>query len=326
MSRIMLAFMLIGLTSGCATAVEGEPKAVGAVDPSNYYGFELSAEEQQRLLLNQAVRQIEPCGLVDEAAIAQQGQVVAFGPGDTVGDCEIRYLPPGRDPDNSVWVTVDLASPVVLGPQAGDADGAPLYESSSGGGSDYCYRYLALDIELPDVESGNSEVTVKPPVAYAYISVYSAEGPPCEAVAAIARMVVANLRSGPPQRDADTPIPLATVDPCALVGNLPADFSATKVRFDDGPFKCNIELGDDRRLAITYQLSPDLDLPDERRVEWADGVFVVDDSSGCFAQFEPGTRVTTVADDPHVVQVLFQTFTCDTVEDLADSIAATYGV
>jgi hypothetical protein len=225
-------------TSAASTAKTDSARTTVAADANSAAQTSSAADVN---LSAAKLRLIDPCGLLDAATMAQFGSPQ---PSTSAGiDACNDDVSDGRGNDLNVTVTVgsDLSDYNPTGTIAG----LPAAEDSD---STACFDRL---------------VTQRDPVIGIEIQADYDKNPSCPVARELAQLVVAHIRSSPPQR-ADGAGSLATVDPCDTIDDATAAAvdGGTPGKRAEGLYRCEWQ-NDGTGFDLTVEFSLDQDPKDD---------------------------------------------------------------
>ncbi|NEW58053.1 hypothetical protein GV794_20690 [Nocardia cyriacigeorgica] len=87
---IAAAAMIAASLTGCAQRITGDANAAGTAAT---YRQGLSAEQRAALLVSDQIRRLDPCGFINDAAIATLGTPAYFGGSQGFDECHIAFRP-----------------------------------------------------------------------------------------------------------------------------------------------------------------------------------------------------------------------------------------
>ncbi|WP_157227806.1 hypothetical protein [Nocardia asiatica] len=209
------------LLTGCVHDITGAALPAIADNGPSSYRRGLSAEDQARLAVSDRVRELDPCGFVNEAAVATLGVPIYFGQGQGFDSCILRFQP-SIGPSRIYEVTIDTG--------LRDTETPPTTIHS-------------VPVRLRPADGCMATVPYKPRDFVFWLKGRENSNTCTEAVAFV-RAALPMLQSRPvrarSQRVLDTP--LARLDPCAalsIIGkNRPRLVVDTKLR----PYFCTFAL------------------------------------------------------------------------------------
>ena len=299
----MLAAVALAMsvsTSGCAVVLLGSAYPAGSSSPANKYGFEMS--EADRYLADSAdfVRSLDPCGFLTEDDLAGLGTVVQLRPDGELSTCSADVKPAKSSATDSVSIDLNAYAPSSDDPDyeqitIGDEQ---VYLDNSSEGS--CSISFPLRAEFggatPDgmdgflVESGRS---------FASIDVYRSDADACSAATTVTETALGLLDDPPLRADSKYNIPLASKDPCAVVGQLPATWTVERWNPESDPYRCHFTASsstfEDNLMMLDVALTyVDSDVASNDREAIQQGGYTVevrDSDSACFADIVLGNPV-----------------------------------
>ncbi|MFI5720481.1 hypothetical protein [Nocardia sp. NPDC051750] len=338
---------VIGAT-GCtssSTPAQSADTTPSATTSLSYPGF-LTADQQNTLAYRAELSSVDPCGFLAVDAISDIGTADYIGAGGAYETCTAHFSPPaGPQQIREILVRIGSSS----GDYGTPVEGTPIRLSAT---PDLCTSYIPFDearkVGLSYTVTAAGELTA------------AATGPredlcPAARTVAEAGMRLAATR---PQRSASPPFtenpsfpthaqvnhPLATLDPCAVLGTLAAE--APALHFYPGPvgWGCNFGIDTDHTKIhhITYSydylrkaLETRRYADDETRITVA-GLPGVEKRSGQYASMK--YCLITLATDPdaaaedaegnslqgHLIGVSTDGLGCDAARRTAEAIATLY--
>lgn len=225
-------------TSGCAVVLLGNASPA----MQTRYGFELSEADQYLVDSADFVRSLDPCGLFSVDDLAALGTLVQLRPDGDLSTCTADVQKPtasGRF-SSTDSVSIDLHG---HRPPTDDSDvhqvtigGEQVYMDSSS--SDSCYISFPLRDEFDGTApSGLDDVRTELNRSFARITVYRQDA--CTAATRIAETALGRMGDPPLRAGSKYDLPLASKDPCSVLGSLPETWTVDRWRPDADPYSCH---------------------------------------------------------------------------------------
>ncbi|WP_067654402.1 DUF3558 domain-containing protein [Nocardia harenae] len=105
-ARLVLATVALALLTGCA-AVPGTALPEPPGDGTMNYRRDLAPAQQAQMATADRIRTLDPCGFINDAALATFGKLESIGQGQSFETCELRYVR-GSAPAGITSVEVEL--------------------------------------------------------------------------------------------------------------------------------------------------------------------------------------------------------------------------
>ncbi|WP_280209325.1 hypothetical protein [Nocardia cyriacigeorgica] len=218
-----MAVSIAALLTGCGQRITGDATAEGT---SQTYLQALSPDQRAELGVSAQIRKLDPCGFINEAAIATLGTPAYFGSSQGFDECQVSFRREGRAVP-VYKVAVDLSHHSVTGPTE-TIDGVAV-RIERGLGCTITVPYRVRDF------------------SYWF---YASEGPDgreadvCSAAKDFVRAALPLLDTEPMRSDTTRAVdsPLARMDPCAALNVLDAD--PDRLQIDTGvvAYNCEVQL------------------------------------------------------------------------------------
>lgn len=242
--------------TGC-TSPSTHAESAGPTTPATMpYPDFLTAEQRDTLAYRAEMSTVDPCGYLDIGAVSSIGTADHIGTQGAYGTCTVHFSPPaGPQRIRDIMVRIGSTS----GDYGTPVEGTPIRLSAT---PDLCTSYIPFDearkVGLSYTVSDAGELTA---------SQTGAREDLCTAALTVAEAGLP-LTATRPQRSTSPPFtenptfpahaqvnhPLATLDPCAVLGTLAAD--APALYFSPGPvgWECHFTIGTDHTKTrhITY--------------------------------------------------------------------------
>jgi hypothetical protein len=272
---VLLAVLLALI--GCGRPIAGSP-AMGTrdVDPAYFfagevptYGQTVSSDEMVMLAYLQAMRRIDPCGLVTRDVLVKIGEIGSVGTLFALDECDVDIKVPGET--NRRFVSIEVVLTRSTGAPIGfHAAGLPVYEVYPGS-CDYL-----LPLELSRLPGARPLATPDQP--FVRIGMIAEDN--CDFAQRLVRAIAPRVAAlHLPVRDAVAayPVALAARDPCQVLSvRGPGEDAWDIVR--GRPYECHF---DELRLSLKPQMFDPATETSQRREQ--DGVEVFVDEIYCSA-------------------------------------------
>ncbi|QDQ89965.1 hypothetical protein FND50_03690 [Rhodococcus sp. WB9] len=249
MKKVAAALLCAVITSGCAHSVSGTAGA----SPLD----ELSPVQQRQVHVEDALRDADPCGLLDEAVVRGAGTVQQYGSAVQLPVCSALMVRPGGA---TTYVELSLlpsmlSDAALTGPDT--VDGVTVYR---GAGADptrgTCERVFRLNLGTDQEQDGRQLATVRAGTV--------AGQDACPLADAVLGSAIDRMRSGLPARDPTSPrqVALAVHDPCEVLDVLGATAGGRVVdpEAPPTPFDCVLFPNPNRvpgsEVTVSFTMSP----------------------------------------------------------------------
>ncbi|MFW2237421.1 hypothetical protein ACVH9Z_07745 [Rhodococcus opacus] len=247
MKKVAAALLCAVFTSGCAHSVSGTAGA----SPLQ----ELTPEQQRQVHVEDALRDADPCGLLDEAVVRGAGTVQQYGSAVQLPVCSALMVRPGGA---TTYVELSLlpsmlSDAALTGPET--VDGVTVYR---GAGADLargtCERVFQLNV---------LEEQLKPPLASVRAGTVAGQDA-CPLADAVLGSAIDRMRSELPARDPTSPrqVALAVHDPCEVLDVLGTTAGGRVVdpEAPPTPFDCVLFPNPNRvpgsEVTVSFTMSP----------------------------------------------------------------------
>ncbi|MEV5650256.1 hypothetical protein AB0L57_18570 [Nocardia sp. NPDC052254] len=238
MRRLMLVLLVLVL-AGCSQPKGGAPQAVTAL-PHTDFGIPLADEGKRNLELAEQLRTLDPCALIDTAALASYGSPqVSTTPAITSCTLKVR----GPDADLLAQVSVTVAghgnSASAATAQTHRIEGLALPVNAGSVPGSLCGFTVPVGFSpKPAVREPQSPAD---PVGYLSVDARFFGDATCDVAKRATASVITAVRDNRiPRRDhARIPVPLTDRSPCELTAHLPQGYSVTSFRPGWDPSQCS---------------------------------------------------------------------------------------
>ncbi|GAB2636179.1 hypothetical protein [Nocardia goodfellowii] len=235
--RGMLAIgVATALLTGCTNLVSGTPApeaAARAPVTIGDYGLDLTPRQRGELQAAAVIRTVDPCGFVSRAQLAEYGQVAQVAPYLSPESCQVRiHSGPARAETIRIVLNVRAPSAATDHP----VDGGTVLREKEPVADEECE--LIVPMRLPAAGVGGDSASMF--TDYVRVTADSFRGDNCAPAGDVAAKVLVAARDlkVPLRRYAVGILPGADYDPCALLGRLPAGWSAARLTAVSSPYEC----------------------------------------------------------------------------------------
>ncbi len=244
--RRLLLVLLVLVLAGCSPSKGGTPQATPSTGPLPHtdFGVPLPDEARRHLELAEQLRTLDPCALIDTAALTSYGTPQVLTTQLTLTGCTVKVRTAASDLLAQVSVTVaghgNSASAKTA--QSFTIEGISLPVNAGSVPGSLCGFTVPIGFwPKPAVRQPQSPVD---PVGYLSVDARFFGDTTCDVAKRATATVIDAFRGNRiPRRDhARVPVPLTDRSPCELTARLPQGYSVTSFAPAWDPVQCSFSV------------------------------------------------------------------------------------